>query len=90
MTSDVLAFHDETPAAGLLVPVMRKGKRLAQPKPLADVRQYATHQLAHLPNRLRTLDRCAPYPVTISPSLQECARALDVQNVRDSTSKTLS
>jgi nicotinate phosphoribosyltransferase len=90
MTSDVLAFHDETPAAGLLVPVMRKGKRLAQPKPLADVRQYATHQLAHLPSRLRTLDRCAPYPVTISPSLQECARALDVQNVRNRTSKTLS
>jgi nicotinate phosphoribosyltransferase len=88
MTSDVLAFHDETSAGGLLVPVMRNGARLAQAKPLADVRQYATNQLANLPSRLRTLDRCDPYPVSISPSLQECARALDAQNVRNTTSTT--
>ena len=85
MSSDVLAFHDETSAAGLLVPVMRKGKRLAEAKPLAEVRQYATNQLADLPNRLRTLDRCDPYSVNVSPSLQECARTLDAQNVRSRT-----
>ena len=51
--------------------------------PLADVRQYATDQLAHLPDRLRTLDRSDPYSVTVSPSLQECARALDAQNIRN-------
>ncbi len=85
MTSDVLAFHDERPTAGLLVPLMREGKRLAPPTLLADVRQYATDQLAHLPNRLRTLDRCAPYSVTVSPSLQECARALDAKNIRART-----
>ena len=49
---------------------------------LADVRQYAADQLAQLPERLRTLDRCRPLSVTVSPSLQECARALDAQNVR--------
>jgi nicotinate phosphoribosyltransferase len=89
MTSDVLAFHDETPTAGLLVPVMRKGKRLAPPTLLADVRQYATDQLADLPNRLRTLDRCDPYSVTVSPSLQECARGLDAQNIRTRTPKAV-
>ncbi len=88
MTSDMLTFYDETPGAGLLIPVMRKGKRLAEPTSLADVRQYATHQLAHLPDRLRTLDRCDPYPVTISPSLQECARRLDAENVRNAGTST--
>jgi nicotinate phosphoribosyltransferase len=85
ITSDVLTFHDETPTGGLLVPVMRNGKRLAQPMPLTEVRQYTTDQLAHLPNRLRSLDRCDPYAVNISPSLQECARGLDAQNVRTRT-----
>jgi nicotinate phosphoribosyltransferase len=90
MTSDVLAFHDERSTAGLLVPVMRNGKRLTQPTPLVDVRQYASKQLALLPNRLRTLDRCDPYAVNISPSLQECARGLDAQNVRTRTATTVS
>jgi nicotinate phosphoribosyltransferase len=90
MTSDVLAFHDERSTAGLLVPVMRNGKRLAQPTPLVDVRQYASKQLALLPIRLRTLDRCDPYAVNISPSLQECARGLDAQNVRTRTATTVS
>jgi nicotinate phosphoribosyltransferase len=82
MTNDVLTLQDETLAAeGLLAPVMRGGKRLAKPPPLADLRQYSAVQLAHLPDRLRTLDRCEPYTVTISASLRECARALDEQNI---------
>jgi nicotinate phosphoribosyltransferase len=85
MTSDLLAFHDERSTAGLLVPVMREGKRLAPPTLLADVRRYATDQLAHLPDRLRTLDRCAPYSVIVSSLLQECARGLDAQNIRSQT-----
>jgi len=88
MTNDILDFHDRASVAGLLVPVMRKGKRLAQAPPLADVRQYAIDQLAHLPDRLRTLDRCDPYAVTISPSLQECARGLDALNIRKLIAKT--
>jgi len=88
MTNDILDFHDRASVAGLLVPVMRNGKRLVPAPPLADVRQYASDQLAHLPDRLRTLDRSDPYAVTISPSLQECARALDAQNVRNLTTKT--
>jgi nicotinate phosphoribosyltransferase len=89
MTSDILAFHDETSSAGLLVPVMRNGRRLAQPTLLTDVRQYATKQLGQLPNRLRALDRCDPYAVIVSPSLQECARGLDAQNVRTRTATSV-
>ena len=88
MTNDILDFHDRASVAGLLVPVMRNGKRLAQAPPLADVRQYAIDQLAHLPDRLRALDRCDPYAVTISPSLQECARGLDALNIRKLIAKT--
>jgi nicotinate phosphoribosyltransferase len=88
MTNDILDFHDRASVAGLLVPVMRNGKRLAQAPPLADVRQYVIDQLAHLPDRLRTLDRCDPYAVTISPSLQECARGLDALNIRKLIAKT--
>jgi nicotinate phosphoribosyltransferase len=82
MTNDVLTFHDAAQtASGLLVPAMRGGKRLAASPPLANVRQYAATQLEHLPDRLRSLERSEPYRVTISAALQECARALDAQNV---------
>ena len=50
------------------------------PQPLANVRQHNANQLSQLPDRLRSLDRTDPYPGTISPSLQECARALDERN----------
>jgi nicotinate phosphoribosyltransferase len=88
MINDVLAFHDEARAAkGLLVPAIRGGKRLAEPQPLASIHSYATAQLEQLPERLRSLDRAEPYPVTISPALRECARALDQQNVRAEATK---
>jgi len=82
MASDVLTFRQETLAAeALLVPVMRGGKRLARPQPLAALRQYAASQLTRLPDGLRTLDRSEPFEVTISTSLRERARALDEQNL---------
>jgi nicotinate phosphoribosyltransferase len=61
---------------------MRGGKRLTMPQSLADLRQRAATQLARLPESLRTLDRTEPFPVTVSLSLRESARALDEQNVR--------
>lgn len=82
LASDVLTFHHETSEAdGLLVPVMRGGKRLAKPQPLAALRQHAANQLAQLPDRLRTLDRAEPFAVTISASLRDCVRSLDERNV---------
>lgn len=83
MMSDTLTTRHETSAGeGLLVPVMRGGKRLTMPQSLADLRQRAATQLARLPESLRTLDRTEPFPVTVSSSLRESARALDEQNVR--------
>jgi nicotinate phosphoribosyltransferase len=86
MVSDVLTFRHEAPDAdGLLVPVMRGGKRLAKPQPLAALRQHAATQLARLPDRLRTLDGAEPFAVTISASLRDCVRALDEWNVKSQT-----
>ncbi|HET7238856.1 MAG TPA: hypothetical protein VFI76_07505, partial [Terrimicrobiaceae bacterium] len=71
--------------AGLLVPVMRRGKRLAESRPLADIRQYTASQLEQLPDRLRSLDPSDPYPVTISKALRGCAQALDQHYVQQAT-----
>ena len=86
MTSDILDFHDESANRGFTRSCHARGQA-ARPgqRRWRTCAQYATDQLAHLPNRLRTLDRCDPYAVTISPSLQECARALDAQNIRART-----
>jgi nicotinate phosphoribosyltransferase len=86
MTNDVLAFHDEPGTTlGLLVPVMRRGKRVAESRPLADIRQDTASQLEQLPDRLRSLDPSDPYPVTISKALRDCAQALDRQYVQQAT-----
>jgi nicotinate phosphoribosyltransferase len=88
MAGDVLALCDEVLAdEPLLVPVMRGGKRLAPPQPIAALRQYAATQLARLPDRSRALDRAEPFEVTISTSLRDCVRALDEWNVKSQTLK---
>jgi nicotinate phosphoribosyltransferase len=81
MAGDLVTL-DQEPQEGeaLLVPVMRGGKRLAGSQPLPALRHYTASQLARLPDKLRTLDRSEPFKVAISPSLQECARALDERN----------
>ncbi len=68
---DLIALHDEPPAAGctpLLVPVMREGTRVRS-EPLTDIRQRCTERLASLPDELRQLDDAMIYPVTLSPAL---------------------
>jgi len=82
MADDVVTLHHEKlEGEALLVPVMRGGKRIADPQPLPALRRYAAAQLARLPDGLRTLDRSEPFKVSISPSLRECARALDERNL---------
>lgn len=81
LESDFLTFRRETLAAeALLIPVMRSGKRLADPQPLPALRRHTASQLAQLPDRLRTLATSEPFKVTVSSSLRECARALDLEN----------
>ncbi|HEY5743536.1 MAG TPA: nicotinate phosphoribosyltransferase [Terrimicrobiaceae bacterium] len=83
LAGDLLAFHHEAQdSQGLLVPVMREGKRLSTPLPLTTVREYTSTQLSRLPDPLRILDRAEPFPVEISAALRECVRSLDERNVK--------
>jgi nicotinate phosphoribosyltransferase len=60
----------------LLRPVMRDGRRLADPPHLSDIRAHAAEQLARLPPPLRALQPFA-YPVEIGASLRQAAEAFD-------------
>jgi nicotinate phosphoribosyltransferase len=82
MTDDIVTLcHEKLEGQALLIPVMRGGKRIGDPQPLPALRRYAAEQLAQLPDSLRILDHSEPFKVSISPSLQECARALDERNL---------
>jgi nicotinate phosphoribosyltransferase len=78
MVEDVLTL-DGDPQEGepLIVPVMRAGKRMAPPRPLTDIRDYARSQLARLPEALRTLEGAAAYPVRVAPVIRALADAVD-------------
>ena len=70
---DVIALEDEPPAAGepLLVPVLRKGERVAPAAPLREAQERCRQQLERLPRRLRELEPAAqPYPVGHSAKLE--------------------
>ena len=78
MAGDVISVENDTQAGEpLLVPVMRKGRRLATP-PLTDIRSRAAAGLAQLPDPLRRLDEPHEYPVEVADALQELARQVDV------------
>jgi nicotinate phosphoribosyltransferase len=75
---DLLTTLDD-PAAGeaLLAPVMRGGRRLAPPRPLAEIRAHALAQLACLPDAMRSLRGPGTYAVEVSSRLRELAAAVD-------------
>lgn len=69
---DVLALRDEPAPRGtepLLVPVMRAGRRLAGPEPLAEAAARCVRDLAWLPVSARALRDPVPVPVTVSRRL---------------------
>jgi nicotinate phosphoribosyltransferase len=69
---DVLALRDEPPPPGcepLLLPVMRAGRRLSGPEPLAAAQQRCRADLAGLPESARTLHAPTPVLVRISEQL---------------------
>ena len=69
---------DEQGGEPLLVPVMRKGRRLQAAESLAAIRERASAQLAKLPERLRALEPAAsPYRIEISPALRKLADQVD-------------
>ena len=86
LAGDIVSMADEHPPGGnwepLLQPVIRRGRRLAPPEPLAALRTHAASELARLPAALRDLGPAAaerPYPVAISASLQALAREIDAR-----------
>jgi nicotinate phosphoribosyltransferase len=74
---DLVALDGERhDGEALLQPVMRNGRRLGPPQPLAAARTYASEQLARLPAPLQRLEPFA-YPVAVAASLQRMADELD-------------
>ena len=76
---DVLGLRQEPGPPGhqpLLVPVMRGGRRLGRPEPLAETRRRCAASLAWLPAAARTLRGAKPVPVTVSPALAALRRRL--------------
>jgi len=76
---DVLALRDEEGPPGhrqLLVPVVRGGRRLGPPEPLADAVRRCAASLARLPPAALALRRPKPVPVTASRALTASRRQL--------------
>ena len=74
---DTIGLADETlPGTPLLQPVMRQGRRLAQPS-LEQSRQFASHELATLPEHCRRLANPEPLIPVVSVALQAAAERVD-------------
>ena len=74
---DTIGLADEPlPGKALLRPVMREGRRLAQPS-LEEIRALASRELASLPEDCRSLGAPRPVPVVISPGLRAAADRVD-------------
>jgi nicotinate phosphoribosyltransferase len=78
MRGDVLTLEGD-PQVGepLLATVMQGGRRLRAAPDLAAIRAHARAELAALPEPLRGLEPCPPYPVQVSPAIRALAEAAD-------------
>ncbi|MBS0375906.1 MAG: nicotinate phosphoribosyltransferase [Proteobacteria bacterium] len=73
IAADVVALeHERPPGRPLLECVMRNGRRLRAPAPVAGLAAHAARELASLPARCR--DLAAPEPLV--PAISEAVRAL--------------
>lgn len=78
MIGDVVTVEgDPQEGEPLVRPVMRQGRRVEPPEPLATVRERAAAELARLPPHLRDLQEAPAYPVAVAPALRELAAAVD-------------
>ena len=83
---DVIGLRDEPPLAGarpLLIPVMRRGRRLGTAEPVGLASQRRAAGLADLPACALGLHEPAPVPVTISGALAGLQDRLTQQLRRD-------
>jgi nicotinate phosphoribosyltransferase len=78
MAGDVIALAESVvEGRPLLVPAMRRGRRLLDLPDLNAARAHAAAELERLPPALRRLDPAPPYPVEIAPALRELAEQVD-------------
>jgi nicotinate phosphoribosyltransferase len=78
MSGDVLSHKSDTQAGEMMiVPVMRKGKRIAAAPTLGQIRERATRELARLPDALRRLEKAEDYTVRVSDKLKALAAQVD-------------
>ena len=78
MSGDVLSLESDTQAGEtLIVPVMRKGKRVDAAPTLTQIRERATRELARMPESLRRLEKAEDYPVRVSDKLKALAAQVD-------------
>jgi nicotinate phosphoribosyltransferase len=79
LAHDILTIEgDSQPGIPLLRPVMRDGRRLFPPEPLATVRERALAEINRLPEALRALEPATePYTVQIAPALRKLTETLD-------------
>jgi len=73
----VTSADDSQDGEALVQPVMRGGRRMGKPVPLAESRRRAASQLARLPVPLRDLHERVPFPVRISQALRDLAKSVD-------------
>ncbi|HVB98718.1 MAG TPA: nicotinate phosphoribosyltransferase, partial [Candidatus Dormibacteraeota bacterium] len=71
-TEDRIALAGERLARGepLLLPAIRKGRRVCPAAPLGEARDRCRKHLLLLPERYRRIDRRAAFPVSYSPRLE--------------------
>ena len=69
---DKITLDGEPANAGvpLLIEVMRGGRRVSPPEPIAALRERCLAGLAHLPQRYRQISRAAAYPVHYTKRLE--------------------
>lgn len=74
---DVMGLEGEQGQDGrpLLVRAIRNGARVQAPEPLAEAQQRCASRVAQLPPAIRALESGPPFPVRISPALDQLARS---------------
>ncbi len=78
MAGDILSLDDDKQSGTrLLQLVMRDGRRIGPQPTLADIRKLASRELEQLPEPLRRLEPCPPYPVKVSDRLVKLTSDVD-------------
>jgi nicotinate phosphoribosyltransferase len=86
MSGDLLSVEgDRVDGEPLIRPVMKQGRRLASPVPLAQSRQRALDELKRLPQDRTCLARADDYPVTVSEALMNLALQVDEMQAQSTT-----